>query len=341
MGLKDCVSTGSDVRWLRAAALALLLVPVLLFADERAAELKDLPGTRELAAALSDPELRTETLLTLVAFQHLADYGRFARAHEVEDFARRFEDERAWLDRVSARYVAVPLRSSLLDPAAWLLQLELDQYDLSPGPAVSPFGPGTDDLLGILFDRTNEVSAATVLPVALSRVEAESTTIWLDVLEQAEGNVALARVLLALNEEWFEPWAAAEPPAPGAEESAPVIEAALLTLIDAAGMTQRDGPPDSLELKRLRFQLLTRIPRLAWQQANDAAYLLGLANAVEALYDGRYLAFSETMLWVAAGLLATELPSSEPPDETRDPGPFSPPPEIELEALEEHGSAEA
>ena len=330
MGLNDCVSKG---RWLKAAALLLVLVPVLLGANERRAGLEDLPGTRELAAALSDPELRTETLLTLVAVQHLSQYGRFARTHEVEDYARRFEDERAWVDRLAERYLSVPLRSTLLDPAAWLLLLELDQHDLSPGPAVSPFGPGTRDLLGVLFDRSSEVSAATILPEAMSRVEAESTTLWRDVLAQARGNVALEGVLLALNEEWFEPWAAAEPPAPGAAESASVIGAALALITDAAGMAQRNGPPDTLDLKRLRFQLFTRIPDLGWQEVNDAAYLLGLANAVEALYDGRYLSFIETVLWVSAGLLASELPVDQPQPESPDAGPFPPPPEIELERL--------
>jgi hypothetical protein len=330
MGLNDSVSKGRGRRWLRAAVLALVLVSAPVGATGTDS---DLPGTRELAAALSDPGLRTETLLTLVALQNLADYGRFARAHEVEEYVLRFQEERAWLERLSERYPVVPLRSSLMDPAAWLLLLELDQYDLSPGPAVSPFGPGTGELLGALFDTSNEAAAATILPELLSRVEFESASLWRRVLEQAETNVALARVLAELSEEWFDLWAAAEPPAPVALDPEPGIEAVLALFEAAAGMALRDGPPDALDLKRLRFQLLTRMQDLSWQEANDAAYLLGLANAVESLYLGRYLAFNETMLWVAAGLLASELPDSEPPEQAHGSGPFPPLPPIELEPL--------
>ena len=285
MGLNDSVSTGRDRRWLRAAALALVLVLAPVGASETDSAL---PGTRELAAALSDPGMRTETLLTLVAVQRLADYGRFARAHEVEEYVLRFRAERAWLERLSERYLLMPLRSSLLDPAAWLLLLELDQYDLSPGPAVSPFGPGTSELLGALFDPSGEAAAATILPDLLSRVEFESTALWRRVLEQAEDNVALARVLAELSEEWFDLWAAAEPPAPGVADPVPGIDSALALLMGSAGLAQRSGPPDALDLKRLRFQLLTRMEELSWQEVNDAAYLLGLANAVESLYQGRY-----------------------------------------------------
>lgn len=330
MGLYDSVSKGLGSRRLRAAALALVLV----FAPVGASEtVGGLPGTRELAAALSDPGMRTETLLTLVAVQRLADYGQFARAHQVEEYVLRFREERAWLERLSERYLLVPLRSSLLDPAAWLLVLELDQYDLSPGPAVSPFGPGTGELLGALFDPSGEAAAATILPEVLSRVEFESTSLWRRVREQAEGNVALARVLSELSEDWFDLWAAAEPPAPGAADPVPGIDSALDLLVGTARMAQRNGPPDALDLKRLRFQLLTRMQYLSWQEVNDAAYLLGLANAVESLYQGRYLEFNETLLWVAAGLLASELPDREPQQEAEDTGPFPPLPPIELELL--------
>ena len=61
------------------------------------------------------------------------DYGRYARLHEVAQYAQRFREERAWLDQLAGRYRAVPMRSSLFDPAAWHLLLELDQHVAPPG----------------------------------------------------------------------------------------------------------------------------------------------------------------------------------------------------------------
>lgn len=314
--------------------MALLVLSVTVRAEASVAEGLGLPEPRHLAAALSDPESRIDTLMTLVAVQRLADYGQYARVHEVAEYAERFRSERAWLDQLAGRYTTVPLRSSLFDPAAWSLLLELDQYDLSPGVAVSPFGPGTRALLAQLFDRSAEIPATTILPEVLSRMEAGSLLLWNDVLDAASGNMALAGILQALDEEWFDIWVAAEPPAPGtADDDMPVIEYGLQLLDDLASAAQQPGPPDALDLKRLRYGLLTALPELGWQQSMDAAYLLTLANVVDGLYRAEYLAFTESLLWVASGLLASELPNMEPVESPVPAGPFPPPPEIVLEKL--------
>ena len=329
MGVTNSVSNSLAGRWFKATCLGLLLLPGLAVADPL-----ELPESRHLAAALSDPDSRVDTLLTLIAVQRLVDYGRYARPHQVAEYAERFRDERAWLDRLVGHYDSVPVRSSLFDPAAWLLLLELDQHDLSPGPAVSPFGPGSQALMAQLFDREGERPATTVLPEILSRMEAGSTSLWNGVLESAAGNVALARILQALNEEWFDIWVAAEPPAPGATlDEASVVDNGLMLLEDLAATVQNPGPPDPLDLKRLRFSLLTAMPELGWQEAIDATYLLKLANAVDGLYRKQYLAFTESLLWVAAGLLASELPDTELPAEEPSVSPFPPAPEIVLETL--------
>lgn len=333
MGVINAISNSLASRVFRAALLGLLLLPFSAFGSEEAAERLGVPGTRQLAAALSDPGSRVDTLMTMAAVLNLADYGRYARLDQVAAYTDRFRAERAWLDELADRYGTVPFRSSLLDPPAWLLLVELDQYDLSPGPAVSPFGPGTRGLLGNLFDRSNAVKAATVMPEVLSRLEVRSTVIWEDLLDAASGNVGLAAVLSALDEEWFEPWDAAEPPAPVGRERQEPVEEALALLRGGALMAQRAGPPDELDLKRARFGLLNAMPRLSWQESDDAVYLLKLADAVEGLYRGQYLAFAEALLWVSAGLLASEVPHIIEAEEASEPEPFPEPPVIVLELL--------
>ena len=307
MGLSKTISNSRACRWFRSACLCLLLHPALVQAEGSTAEDLGLPDPRHLAAALSDPESRIDTLLTLVAVQRLTDYGRYARVHETSEYAERFRSERAWLDQLAARYSTVPLRSSLFDPAAWSLLLELDQYDLSPGMAVSPFGPSTHALLAQLFDRSAEIPAATILPEVLSRMEAGSIPLWNEVIDAAGNNLALAGVLQLLNEEWFDIWVAAEPPARGtATDDVPPIDYGLQLLAGLAAAAQQSGPPDALDLKRLRYGLLTALPELGWQQSMDAASLLTLANVVDGLYRKQYLAFTESLLWIASGLLASE-----------------------------------
>ena len=334
MGVSNAVSNSLTGRWLKAACLGLLLLSCPGFASDEIAESLGLPGPRHLAAALSDPESRIDTLVTLVAVQRLLDYGRYARPHEAGGYAQRFRQERARLDRLSERYADVPLRSSLFDPAAWLLLLELDQHDLSPGPAVSPFGPGTDALLDQLFDRSAELPAATVLPEVLSRIEPGATALWLDALEAASESRAMSLILQQLNEEWFDIWVAAEPPAPGESANGDsVVENGLVLLEEIAGAAGQPGPPDALNLKRLRFDLLNAMPDLGWQESIDAAYLLTLASAVDGLYRKQYLAFTESLLRVAAGLLASELPNREEPPEDDDDSLFPDVPDFVLERL--------
>ncbi|MGD8346665.1 MAG: hypothetical protein PVI83_05435 [Lysobacterales bacterium] len=313
MGVNDSDSIDRAAGWFRLIVLCILLAPWSSGLSAFEAGPASLPTNRNLAAALSDPDSRVDTLLTLAAVQNLLDYGRYARRHEASAYAERFRQERAWLERLAARYGTVPVRSSLFDAAAWRLLLELDQHDLSAGQAVSPFGPRTDSLLRRLFDRSSETAAATVLPEVLSRMETASMSTWKHVLEAAERNVAMADILKQLNDEWFEIWHAAEPPPP--ENFAPGEggdEASILRLSDEfrglSAMILNAGPPAAMDLKRLRFGLLRALPELGWRASADAAYLLSLADAVEGLYEGRYLAFNESVLWVAASLLASEIP---------------------------------
>ncbi|NNJ65944.1 MAG: hypothetical protein HKP16_10265, partial [Xanthomonadales bacterium] len=138
----------------------------------------------------------------------------------------------------------------------------------------------------------------------------------------------------SLASDWFDPWMAAEPPAPsGGQAGESTIDEALELTAAIVEGTGQPGPPDEWRLKRLRFLLLTALPELGAGEAADAEHLLLLGGAVDGLNEGRFLAFSETLLWVASAMLfSEELPPEAPlpadPEEPLEPSP---------DALEETG----
>jgi len=308
-------------RWAAPIILGAALCGGPLSAQQGAPEnpLADLPETKHLASALADEASRGDTLLTLAAVAQLLQYGGQADPARLGELELRFRDDRAWLDRLAARFPAVPMRPSLLDPAAWFLARELDQQNLSPGELVSPLGPDTGSLLRQVFERGDELLAATLLPELLTRMELESTRLWSGLLERLPADPVLAALVTSLNSEWFDPWVAAEPPAPlvaGGEVD--VIGEGVAHLRALAGTAMTVGPPDALRLKRLRFELQMALPGLSGPAARDAGYLLALASGIDGLYRREYLAFTESLLWVTsdlllAGPMAAESRSRLPP----------------------------
>ena len=285
-------------------AAASLLVASAVCPAQESAPFAELPEVRHLAAALSDPESREDTLLTLVASIRMRGYARATEGATADELATRFRAERDALARLTTRFQDLPPRSPVLDPPAWFLLQELDQFQQLPGDSVSPLGPPPDDLLATLFDSGDERVAAALLPEVVSRIETEATVRWLDLRDAAQRDSELAAALGALAEEWFEPWTAAEPPAPAAADagvSAVDRGAALLQRIGT--MALQAGPPDALQLKRLRYRLHAAMPAMSGDEARDAAYLLLLGSTLDGLYAGEYLPLTETLLWVASGLL--------------------------------------
>lgn len=281
---------------------------------------QDLPEPRHLAAALSDPESRDDTLLTLIALTRLLDYGRQADPERLAGLADRFRDERAWLDHLAMRFSELPRRVTLFDPSAWYLLLQLDQHDLLPGPLVSPLGPDAQTLLIQLFERGDERLAATLLPELLPAVERQSIATWRRLLQQLPSDPGLAELSVQLNEQWFDPWVAAEPPAPAVADAGGEPAAALKLAVDRLRSLAADalgvGPPDALRLKRLRFDLLVALPEFDDAAARDAGHVLALAAALDGLYRREYLGLTQALLQVAADLLLREQPDSLPrPDE--------------------------
>lgn len=264
--------------------------------------LADIPEARHLAAALADEDSRRDTLLTLAAAARLLEYGSGADPARLPELEARFREDRAWLDRLAARFPALPIRPLSLDPAAWFVARELEQNGLSPVGAAAPLD--TESLLRQVFDRGDEMLAATLLPEFLPRLELQSTTLWIRLLERLPADASLAALVGALNADWFDPWMAAEPPAPaGAGDEADVVGASITSLQGLAATATTVGPPDALRLKRLRFDLLMALPGLERAAARDAGHLLTLASAIDGLYRREYLAFTEALLWVTSDLL--------------------------------------
>ena len=295
------------------AGLYLLLAFLCLPGWGLQAQELDLPVAEHLAAALSDQYSRTDTLMTMIAVARLLDYGVSADLGEIDALTTRFRDERAWLDRLARLYLDLPMRGSQLDPAAWFVLLELDQHQVVPGLAVSPLGPAYSSLMRQLFERSDERLSATVLPEILQRIEIRSMALWRNLMEAVLVNEALLTVVSGLNEDWFEPWIAVEPPVPiDPEGPAGEVDEALVALWALASSTVMSGPPDALGLKRLRYKLLSALHELDALQWKDAQYLLVLASAVDGLNEKKYLAFTESLLWVVSDLLIPQQQLMEP-----------------------------
>lgn len=284
-----------------------------------------LPGTRELAAALSEPSSRTDALLTLLTVSWLLQETPAPGPNQLAALEASFRSNRAWLDRLGMRYSSLPSRSTIFDPAAWFIQQELGQHAIQPAPRVSPSGPVFADLLTQMFDRSDERLAAAFLPEALFQEEFIATIVWQQLLDLAAENESLLELFLSLNMDWFDPWMAAEPPAPvDLENRADLLEQSLQSLQVLMASTLLAGPPDILRVKRLRFYLLSALPELNESQARAARHVLRLTSAIDGLRDYRYLEFIQSLLWVVSDLLEMYV---------QDPNAWSPLPSILAEYL--------
>jgi hypothetical protein len=95
-----------------------------------------------------------------------------------------------------------------------VLQQELWEHRILPTPAVAVLGPDYPDLLPMLFESADERIGTSFLPEVLFRVEHNAVRVWLDATGQAARQPVLAQALAQLSADWFDPWTAAEPPAP-------------------------------------------------------------------------------------------------------------------------------
>ncbi|HLF30662.1 MAG TPA: hypothetical protein VI566_06485 [Xanthomonadales bacterium] len=271
-----------------------------------------LPAVRNLATALSEPASRTDALFTVLALSRLQQAYPQTLPDQLAGLEMAFVDDRAWLDRLSMRYSILPSRSTIFDPAAWFIQQELEQHAILPDPRISPLGPEFSDLLAQLFDRSDERLAAAFLPEAVFQAEFVSTTLWQQLLDQARIDKNLSGLLTRLHAEWFDPWLAAEPPAPlSSSKGAGALELALTKLQALMASVLLPEAPDELRVRRLRFSLLQALPGMDSGRARTARQVLRLTSAISGLYDYRYLEFIESLLWVVTELLETEVGNAD------------------------------
>jgi hypothetical protein len=261
----------------------------------------ELPGMEHLAASLSLEASRLETLLTMVVLDHLLEDP--AAPGQMET---RWQDDRAWLDRLAARFPILPVRSSAMDPASWFVLLELDQHQITPASLVSPEGPDTTVLVRQLFDRGDERLAASLLPEVLMRMESRSNRIWQRLLLKAAVYDEWLALAVRIDTDLAKSWVVVELSPAGEEESGDPIRQALESFQALAASVMYAGAPDRLRLQHLRYTLLKAIPEMDDARARQAAQLLRLATAVDGLHENRYLSFAETLLWVVMEMLLAE-----------------------------------
>jgi len=263
-----------------------------------------LPTTRSLAAALAEPSLRTNALLTVTAISYILPRIPAIEPNQAAVLETLFLDNRAWLDGLAARYNSLPSRSTILDPAAWFIQQELGQHDIVPPIRVSPLGPASAELLEQLFDHSDERLAATLLPEVLFQTEFMATTLWDRILELAASNQPLMEMLSGPAAQQLDRWKSVEPPQTKAPAGkAGILEMELLNLKGLMASALLPQPPDELRLRRLRFNLLTAIPAMSQDEVRTARNILYLASSIDGLHNGRFLEFIQSLLWVAADLL--------------------------------------
>ncbi len=273
----------------------------------------ELPGIEHLVASLSHEASRLEALLTMVVVDHLLEDP--AASGQLE---ARWQDERAWLDRLAARFPKLTLRSSAMDPAAWFLLLELDLHQITPSSLVSPQGPDTTILMRQLFDRGDERLAAALLPEVLMRMESRSTRTWQSLLSRAAGDEHWLALVAQIDAGLAKSSLAVQPLAAGEDESSDPVKQALESFQVLAASVVHAGAPDARRLQRLRYTLLKALPEMDDTSASEAAQLLRLATAVDGLYENKYLAFAETLLWVVMEMLLAEhtLVAADPTSES-------------------------
>ena len=293
--------------------------------------LGELPDMGRLAAALSDDESRVDTLLTLAVVAYMLAEVEIPGLPEIE---ARWQDERAWLDQLAARFPTLPVRSSALDPTSWYVLLELDQHQINPPSLVSPQGPDTAVLTWQLFDRSDERLAAAVLPEVLMRMESESSRVWQDLLSRAGGDEAWLAIMNRVYADFIDAdetgadrlianWQEANKadPEPEAEVQSPTgeektfdaIEQALVSFQALAASTVHTGVPDALLLQQLRFTLIMSLPDMDESSAREAAQLLRMATAIDGLHEYKYLSFVETLIWVVMEMLLPDEPLVDEP----------------------------
>ncbi len=268
-----------------------------------------LPDSHQMAMALATPELREKALLDLAVAANVVN--RAASEPEMDHIAQAqgFLDDRAWLQMLVDRYGWVQPRSSVLDPAAWLVLAELQQHDLEDVALVFPGRITQAALIHQVFQRAGQRLAVSNLPVLLLEVEADAITLWDKFLQLTGAQGSQDTAWKAVEAAWF-----TDHQVPiqqsldmGTQSKDLMLEnipQAMSQLVLSAVDTR---PPDSRGLMRLRYSILNNISELFGMenaQARDQLRdLLLIVSLVDGLHEGHYFKFNHGLLSITSRLL--------------------------------------
>jgi len=280
---------------------------------EEIAELTvSLPDSHEMALALATPGSRSRALLDLASAMNTLNRADGDSSVDHAALAQHFLDDRAWLQLLVDRYGWTAPHSAILDPAAWMVLLELQQNDLEGMDFVFPGRVPEAILIYQVFHRAGERLAAANLPVLLFGIEANATSIW-DIFLQLTSPEGVSDPAWKAVENALLTNQGMQVPLPQQEESQkPVAADVLQAMSKLVSGAVDEGPPDVLELVRLRYSLLSAMPELDGIEGMLASDVLYLSILIDGLHGGRYFEFARGLLSITSGLLE----KGEPADET-------------------------
>jgi len=273
-----------------------------------------LPDSHQMALALATPDSREQTLLDLATAANVLSRARAAYEVDHAALSQHFLDDRAWLQLLVERYGWVQPRSSVLDPAAWLVLDELQQHDIEDMTLVFPGRSPASALVHQVFQRAGDRLAVANLPILMLEVEADVFALW-DAFLQLTGypespDVAWKAVEVA----WFtDRQMPVVPPVLGEndQDQEPPVENIPQAMSKLVLSTVDARPPDSRGLVQLRYALLKAVPELTavenTQVRDRIRDTLYLASLIDGLHAGHYFEFSQGLLAITSNLL--ELPT--------------------------------
>jgi len=271
-----------------------------------------LPDSHEMALALATPGSRSRALLDLASAMNTLNRADGDSSVDHAALAQHFLDDRAWLQLLVDRYGWTAPHSAILDPAAWMVLLELQQNDLEGMDFVFPGRVPEAILIYQVFHRAGERLAAANLPVLLFGIEANATSIW-DIFLQLTSPEGVSDPAWKAVENALRTNQGMQVPLPQQEESQkPVAADVLQAMSKLVSGAVDEGPPDVLELVRLRYSLLSAMPELDGIEGMLASDVLYLSILIDGLHRGRYFEFARGLLSITSGLLE----KGEPADET-------------------------
>ena len=275
-----------------------------------------LPDSRQMALALSTPELREQALLDLAVAVHVMNRAEeeLKAGNEPDHIAlsQSYLDDRAWLQMLIERYGWVQPHSSILDPAAWLLLKKLQQHDLENMPLLIPGSLPIDVLINQVFQRAGQSLAIANLPNLLLEIETDVFPLWDAFLHLIEVEDSADAAWKSVETAWFTDRQIPMPVV--ADDSSPSQDPLIDNLPQAMSdivLSAVDArPPDARGLIQLRYSILGGLAQAggaenvdARDRAKDSLYLLTL---IDGLHEGRYFDFVQGLLSITFRLL--ELP---------------------------------